>query len=194
LRKWSGEVAPPVFVFLVINLGVTLLSILLSSPTAQIGSLRPLGTILPKLGELAFVGVGLGFVSSITRQHLDLVLISLSAAFVALMDLDHLPSVFGLAEPIRPAHSIGFFFLIVAALSVFIKKQPEVELTFAASFFGHLAADTGIYAPLAPLSFEYVPLEGYMLPFAVGAVVFALIAGLVRRRKQERGTLPSEAN
>jgi hypothetical protein len=151
-----------------------------------------LGTILPKLGELVLVGATIGVVSSLARRNLDLVLLTWSVAFASLMDLDHLPSALGLGEPIRPAHSIGFFLLVVAALAVFIRKQPEVEFAFAASFFGHLAADTGIFAPLAPLSFDYVPLDAYRLPFAIGAVVFALIAGLARRRKQDRGTLPSD--
>jgi hypothetical protein len=111
-------------------------------------------------------------------------LLTLSVAFVVLLDIDHLPSLFGIAQPIRPAHSFTFLVLEVAALALAVRRRPEVELIAVAAFFGHVAGDTGIFALFAPFSFDYYSLNGYAFPLALTAVAFALVAGYAGHRNR----------
>ncbi len=179
LRDWYSAVTPPILLFLFIDIVATLISFALSNSTVRIGALRPPGTILPKVAELALVGVAVGLVSCIPRKTFDLVLVTLATAFVLFLDLDHLPSVFGVFQPIRPAHSLGFLLLVIGAFVIFFRCRPDVELVVVSSFLAHLAADTGIFAPLAPVSFVYVSLDSYRLPLAFGATLLALLAGYI---------------
>ncbi len=181
-RDWYSNVTPPILLFLFIDIAATLISFALSNPTVRIGALRPASTILPKVAELALVGVAVGLVSCIPRKTFDPVIVTLATAFVLFLDLDHLPSVFGVFQPIRPAHSLGFLLLVVGAFAIFFSGRPELELVFVSSFSAHLAADTGIFAPLAPVSFAYVSLDIYRLPLALGATLLALLSGYIRRQ------------
>ena len=183
LSKWYSEVAPPIFVFIVAEIAITILSFALSNVADRIGTLRPPGSILPKLAELTLVGVVLGLVSCITRRRTDSTLVTLGTAFVVFLDLDHLPAALGFVQVIRPGHSLGLVLFTVAAFMVFRRGRPEVVFLFLSSFLGHLAADKGVLPLFAPISFSYLSLDSYMLPFAAGSVILALLAGEARRRR-----------
>jgi hypothetical protein len=62
-----------------------------------------------------------------------------------------------------------------------------VELVVASAFMGHMAVDTGIFAPLSPISYWYTPLGPYRLPLAAGALLCAIAAGFVLKTHQVKG-------
>jgi hypothetical protein len=193
LRRWLRDVVPPVALIVAIDLVVTLIFFGLSASPARIGTLRPLGTIPPKVLELVLVGAGVGLAACVGARRLDYALVGLAIAFVALLDVDHLPAAFGVNQPIRPAHSFAFLALEALALGVAFRKRPEVVLVAIAAFFGHIAGDTGIFALFAPFSFDYSSIDAYRLPFGVIAAVFALAAGYVSLHRH-RSTLPSHSS
>ena len=190
LRRWLRDVVPPVALIVAIDLVVTLIFFGLSASPARIGTLRPLVTIPPKALELVLVGAGLGLAACLGARRPDFSLLALPVAFVALLDIDHLPSVFGINQPIRPAHSFAFLAVEVVALGMAFRKRPELALLAVAAFFGHIAGDTGIFALFAPFSFDYSSIDAYKVPFGVIAVVFALAAGYVTRRAQRPSVVP----
>lgn len=166
--------------FITVDLGLTLVSVAISDPSVRIGVLRPESSIPPKLGELAGVGIAVGVLSCVTRKKWDSVLVAMNAAFVLLLDLDHVPSTIGLAQPIRPAHSLGFLLVALIGLLVLTKKTSEMEFVLLSSFFAHMSVDTGLFGFFEPFSFSYASLDGYKLLFAGLSVFFALVAGRVR--------------
>ena len=182
-EHWLKETIPPIVAYITLDLVLTSIFIAMSSSSVDIGAIRPADAIPPKILELVLVGLALGFVASLSFRKVDLNLLTLSLAFVMLLDADHIPAALGFQEPIRPAHSIAFLLLLLAVLSFTIRKQPEVELIAISAFLGHMAADTGEFAVLAPFSFAYSTLDPYRVPLAVGAVAFALLAGYVRYRR-----------
>ena len=190
LRRWLRDVVPPVALIVAIDLVVTLVFFGLSATPARIGTLRPLGTIPPKALELVLVGTGVGLAACVGARRLDYSLLGLAIAFVALLDIDHLPSAFGIEQPIRPAHSFAFLALEVLALGVTFGRRPGVVLVGVAAFFGHVAGDTGIFALFAPFSFDYTSIDAYKAPFGVIAVAFALAAGYASRRRQWTAKAP----
>ncbi|HZW57108.1 MAG TPA: hypothetical protein VFF30_12535 [Nitrososphaerales archaeon] len=191
IRGWLKQVVPPIAIFLMIDLLLTLVFFSTSSPNVHIGTLRPADAIPPKLGELAVVGAGLGILSTLAYKHIDLSLITLFTAFVVLLDLDHLPSVLGVAQPIRPAHSLAFLGVTLVVLSVVLRnRQPEVGSIFVSSFLGHLAADTGIFALFAPFTFQYFSIDAVRIPLMAGAVAFALLAGYIKNKRRTRIVIP----
>jgi len=184
LVNWVRETIPPIIAFLVLDLTLTVIFFEITGTSVHIGTLRPINTIPLKGAELIGAGLGVGILASLTNRGVDLSMITLGLVFVVLLDLDHLPSAFGLSQPIRPAHSLAFLALLIITLSFTIKKQPWVELIAVSSFFAHIASDTGVFAFLAPFSFQYMSLDAYRIPFAAISVVFALTAGYVKYKKR----------
>ena len=184
-RRWFSETAPPIAIYLGIGVIITLIFFAVSGEQARVGTFRSVSAILSKFAELASVGLALGLVASLGRRRIDTSLLTLGIGFVALLDVDHLPSLFGIAQPIRPAHSFAYLAVTVLVLALLIRNKLDVELIAVSAFLGHIAADTGIFAPLARFSFDYVPTEDFRIPFAVGAVVFALLAGRARFAREK---------
>ncbi len=182
-ENWLSETIPPIFTYIALDLILTAIFIAVSPPSVNIGTLRPEETIPPKILELLLIGLILGLVSSLPFKKIDLNMITLFVAFVALLDVDHLPSMLGYSEPIRPAHSIMFLLILMVSLAIIARKQPEVELIAVAAFLGHMAGDTGEFAVFAPFSFTYSGLDPYRIPLAVGAIALALLAGYVKYRR-----------
>lgn len=171
-----------ILIYGVMALIFTALGIALGPAEVQVGGTRAASTIPTHLAALAGFGLllGLGSVAVYGRKGLPLVF--LTPALTILLDIDHLPIYLGIAEPVRPAHSIFFIISALAATAITIKAL-DIELVVASAFMGHLAVDTGIFAPFSPLSFTYVQLAPFRLPLAAGAVVAALTAGVVLRRR-----------
>ncbi len=182
-ENWLSETIPPIFTYIALDLILTAMFIAISPASVSIGTLRPASTIPPKILELVLIGLALGLVSSLTFRKIDLSLITVFVAFVALLDIDHLPAMLGYSEPIRPAHSIMFLVILMLILAFTARKQPEVELIAVAAFLGHMAGDTGEFAVFAPFSFSYSGLDPYRIPLAAGAIIFALLAGYVKYRR-----------
>jgi hypothetical protein len=188
-RRWLQDVVPPVALIVAIDLVLTLIFFAVSAGPARIGTLRPLDTIPSKGLELILVGAGVGLAACISARRFDPSLLALAIAFVVLLDVDHLPSVFGVEQPIRPAHSFAFLAVEAVALGLAFRRRPELILLAVAAFFGHVAGDTGIFALYAPFSFGYSSIDAYRVPFGVIAAVFGLGAGAVSRRtKRLAGT------
>ncbi len=180
-RGWLHQIVVPVIVFLALAIGMTALSFVASALSARIGTFRPPSSIPSKLSELAAVGVALGVVSSIPTRRLDYGLIVLSVGFILLLDVDHLPSLFGVAEPIRPAHSFVFLALLVGVLALAVRGRPELELIAGSSFLGHIAIGSGVFPLLAPFSYAYYGVDGYAIPLLLASAALAAMAGFARR-------------
>ncbi|HUK74440.1 MAG TPA: hypothetical protein VLU99_01515 [Nitrososphaerales archaeon] len=183
---WAKETLPPVLLVLFLDVAVTVAFVLLSGKSVRVGTFRPADAIPPKVAELLAIGVAVGLLECLGRGRPDASLFTFGLAFVALIAVDHFPSAFGFAQPIRPAHSLTFLVLMVSVLALAFRKRPEVPIAAAAGFFGHMAGDTGIFAPVQPFSFQYIPLAPYTGAFAVAAVVVAIAAGYTKRRRVQR--------
>lgn len=168
----------------------TVLGVLIAPQQAQVGKTRPEITIPSHLVELAGVGALLGAGAAIFYGRRGLPLVLLTPTLTVLLDLDHLPAYLGIAQPIRPAHSL-IFIVVVLILTTIVIRRPDFDLVVLSAVMGHMGVDTGFFAPLAPFTFDYVSLDSYRLLLIIGAGVAALAAGiLVRRgtmRNKERG-------
>jgi hypothetical protein len=166
----------------------TLISLYTAPQNAKIGTFRPVPTIPLHELILVLLGFGLGLIISVTLAKLDLGLVILAPALVVLTDLDHLPAYLGLAQPIRPAHSIIFIICTVALMATVIRKV-SVELVSLSAFFAHLSADVGVFPPFSPASFQYYSIGEFRFPALLAAAVFALAAGFVVRRNRQGGVV-----
>jgi len=174
-----------VTVYLIVVIAFTALAILLGPRGAQIGSTRPTDTIPSHLAELAGVGLllGLGSASIFGRSGFHLLI--LVPVLTVLLDFDHLPAYLGISQTIRPAHSLVFIpvVLVIAAITI---KRLDIDLVVLSATFAHMGIDTGLFAPFSPLSFGYVALDPYRIPFLTAAVICAAGAGIVLKREGAR--------
>ncbi len=197
LRGWVSDTFPPILAIVAIDVALALIFLGVSAPSTHIGTLRPEATIPPKLLQLASVGLGLGLLASLAARSFDLRLITFGFAFTVLLDLDHLPSVFGVEQTIRPDHSLAFLGISLIVLSLIVaRRRPEIPVIFTSAFFGHMAADTGLFAFFAPISFNYTSLSEFKIPFAILAVGLAIFAGFMkfRRMRKQPATFPKAIN
>ena len=185
-NRWLREVILPIAVIVALDLSVTVVFFAMSGATARIGTLRPVSTIPDKGLELVLVGAAVGFVACAAERRIDLSLLTLAVAFVGLIDADHLPSALGIAQPIRPAHTLAFLALEVVILAAAFRGRPEVPLLAVATWFGHVAGDAGEFALFAPFSFAYSSLGDFRVLFAIVSALFALATGYVVRRRKKR--------
>jgi hypothetical protein len=173
-------------IYVVLALVFTAMGILLAPSSAQVGGTRPGDTIPEHLAALAGFGLLLGAGCMIVYGRKGLPLVLLTPALTVSLDIDHIPSYLGYAETIRPAHSFLFIIAALAVTAITIKAL-DMELVVASAFMGHMAVDTGLFAPFSPISFLYISLNPYRIPLAAGAVLCALAAGVVLRTRQDRG-------
>ena len=162
----------------------TLISLYTAPQASQIGTFRPLPTIPFHELILGLLGLGLGLAASAAVRKLDLGLVILVPALVILTDLDHLPAFLGMAQPIRPAHSVIFILCTIALMATVIRKT-DVELVSLSAFFAHLSVDTGVFPAFSPVSFQDYNIGEFRILFILAAVAFALAAGLAMRRNKQ---------
>ena len=167
--------------FVLLVVGFTVASLMLGSPEVNVGGTRPIGSIPYHLIELASIGALLGVISSLLYGRKRIGIVLLLPVLVISLDLDHLPIYLGVAQPIRPAHSLLFLFADVAVTALVVRRR-EFSLLSASAFMGHLAADSGIFPAFSPASFEYFPLPPIRLPLAAGSLFLALLAGRLMGR------------
>ncbi len=186
IRRWVSDVFPSLLVFVVVNLAITLIFLVISPPSSHTGTLRPESSIAPKELELFSAGLAVGLVASLAYRRLDVNLVTLAVAFVVLLDMDHLPAFFGINQPIRPAHSLAFLAITLVVLYFVAGRRGHIEIPilFASAFFAHMAADTGVFAFFAPVSFNYYSLQSVQIPFIALAVCIAALAGYVKNREK----------
>ena len=197
IRGWASDTFPPILAIVAIDVALALIFLGVSAPSTHIGTLRPEATIPPKLLQLASVGLGIGLLASLAARSFDLRLITFGFAFTILLDLDHLPSVFGVEQTIRPDHSLAFLGISLVVLSLIVARgRPEIPVIFSSAFFGHMAADTGLFAFFAPISFDYTSLNELKIPFAILAIGLAILSGFLkfRRMRKQTAMLPKAVN
>ena len=176
-----------VLIYALVVLAFTLLGMLLSPQAAQVGGTRPDETIPGHVAELGLFGLLLGimFVGIAGKRALPLVVAT--PIMTVLLDADHLPAYLGYAQPIRPAHSLIFLVVVLAIVATTIKAL-DMDLIVLSAFLGHLAIDSGQFAPFSPISFAYFQLDPFRISFGVCALLCTVAAGLVlRSRKAEKG-------
>ena len=184
---WMRDTFPSILTFLAADILLTIVFFQFTGQSVHIGTLRPASTIAPKILQLLLVGLGVGLLTSLASRKLDTSILTLAVAFTLFLDFDHLPSIFGMPQPIRPDHSIGFIALALTLLYLVNRKKPEIVLLAAAAFLAHLSADTGIFAILAPFSFHYFSLGAFKLPFIVCSVALAIWSGHMRYVRRSSG-------
>lgn len=170
-----------VVIYAALILAFTLVGMAVAPAEAQVGAARPASAIPVHLAELVGFGVLVGCMSAVLCGRRGLPMLLLMPILVALLDLDHLPAYLGLAQPIRPAHSLVFI-LVALVCTAIILRRLDLELILVSSFTGHLGVDEGLFAPFSPLSFDYTQLDPYKIPLLVCAVATALLAGYFWRR------------
>jgi hypothetical protein len=175
-------------IFTVLVLLITGVSVLVGSPDVKVGSPRPLDTVPVHLLELAGFGIVLGIPVLGIYGRKGIGLAVLIPAMVVLLDLDHLPVFLGIAQPIRPAHSLVFLIGDMVATTIVLRRL-DFNLIIMSAFAGHLSVDTGLLPPLAPLSFQYVQLDQYRIPLVLSSMILAILVGYVLRR-ENRSTRP----
>lgn len=161
----------------------TAISLFTAPQGSQTGIFRPVSTIPYHEVLLILLGIGLGLAASVFLWGRNWAFVFLMPVLVVLTDLDHLPSYFKWAQPIRPAHSFIFILLTVALIAMVIRRR-DVEFVSLSAFFAHLSIDTGVFPPFSPIDFTYYNLNEFRIPFLVAAVAFALGAGYVGRRSR----------
>lgn len=184
------QVLLTILIFCGLVLLFTVIGVLLAPPASQIGSTRPADTIPSHLLELAGFGLVLGGGSAVIYGRKGLPLVLLIPVLTVLLDLDHLPAYLGAAQTIRPAHSLIFIIAVLSVTAITIKRM-DIDLAVLSAVLGHLGIDTGLFAPFAPISFEYVQLDPYMVPLLAGAIFAAVAAGVVVRRRRSTGPSPA---
>jgi hypothetical protein len=156
----------------------------MAPPESQVGGVRPANTIPAHLAELAGFGLLLGLAAAIFCGRKGLPLVFLAPTLIILLDLDHLPIYLGIAQPIRPAHSIVFV-VTALALTAIVIKRLEIDLVVVSATLGHLGVDTGLFPPFSPFSFVYIQLDPYKAPLLIGAISAAIAAGVVLRQRSK---------
>jgi hypothetical protein len=169
-------------IFSGLALAFTAVSLLASPQAANIGSARPFSTIPTHEIELLAAGVILGVLALAAFGRGGVATALLLPALVVLLDLDHLPSFLGIAQPIRPAHSLVFLFADVVITTIILMRF-DFSLIAVSAFTGHLGIDTGLVPPFSPFSFQYFQLDPYRVPLIVASAFFAFAAGYIMRRK-----------
>ncbi len=136
--------------------------------------------------ELAAAGLVLGLVALGVYGKGGVSVSLLLPALVILLDLDHFPSFFGIAQPIRPAHSLVFL-AIDMTITTLILRRIDFGLIVMSAFAGHLGVDSGLIPPFSPFSFQYVQLEQLHLPLLALSVASSFAAGYLMRKRVRPG-------
>lgn len=179
----SPVLAILVYGFLV--LAFTVVSLYSSPVESQLGRLRTVSTIPDHLLILAAGGAALGLLSTLVFRRLDITLIILIPTFVLLLDLDHLPIVLGISQPIRPAHSLIFIATAFLLITTIIKR-PSLSFAAMSGFFAHLGIDAGIFPPFSPIDFAYYAITDYRWVFLALALASALGGGYYSKKESMR--------
>ena len=156
---------------------------LVSPVSSELGTLRELTTIPGHLSLILGFGLLLGLCVSIVQFRFDPTLTLIIPVLAILTDVDHLPSILGVMQPIRPAHSFVFA-AAIAVLIFLVLRRPDLSVAALSGFSAHLAIDTGLFPPFSPLSFTYYDLGGLRAYFIAAAVFFALLAGLLAKKRR----------
>lgn len=180
-RDWLNETVKIVSVFSIVNIVITWLSVILVPPSEAQGMLRPISAIPLKVLLLLMLGLSLGAAASFAARQLNLSFIICGAVLTLLLDLDHLPSVFQIPQPIRPAHSIIFLITVLTIVFLYTRKASLTVLT-AATFFAHLGSDKPFFPLLSPFVFKMTTF-GLEVSFSLVllAFVLAVVAGLLEK-------------
>jgi hypothetical protein len=163
----------------------TLLSLLISLPSAKIGTARPFGEIPVHEIELGAVGVLFGAVALGIYGRGGAPVALMLPAEAILLDLDHLPAFLGISQPIRPAHSVVFL-AVDAVLTAIVLRRLDFSLIAMSAFAGHLGIDAGLLPPFSPLSFDYINVDPYRVPLLTISVLMAFAAGYLLRKNRRR--------
>ena len=188
--KAVRDAKPVIFtatIFVTLVLVFTAISLVVSSPDDQVGVARNLNDIPTREIELGVAGTLLGVLALGIYGRGGILVALLLPALVILLDLDHLPSFLGLAQPIRPAASLVFLATDVAITTI-ILRRVEFGLIVVSAFTGHLGLETGLIPPLAPFSFAYYELNAYGFPLLAFSTVLAFAAGHIFRHGRRSKT------
>ena len=184
LRALSQDTVSALILFAATNLLFTALNMQIFGTSHSSGNLRPLTTFLPKIAQLAIAGAALGALASLPSRHLNWEFLTASMGFTILVDLDHVPVVLGMQQPIRPSHSILFLIIAVIVIQLLTRKRHLSTLATSA-FLGHLALDKPLFpliAPLSPTLFEYgIDVQVGLAALSVG---LALLSGRMIAEKR----------
>jgi len=184
LRALSRDTGGALILFAATDLVFTALNLQIFGTSHSSGSLRPLTTVLPKIAQLAIAGAALGALASSPSRHLNWEFLTASMGFTILVDLDHVPVVLGMQQPIRPSHSILFLMIAVFVIQLLTRKRHLSALATSA-FLSHLALDKPLFpliAPLSPTLFEYgIDVQVGLAALSAG---LALLSGLMIAEKR----------
>lgn len=178
-----------VIVFVAVDLVFTAIAMGSARPNETIGTLRSVSTILPKLVQLAFVGLVVSVILLISRGVFNVELVLSGVVLTILLDIDHLPALLDIPQPIRPAHS--FLFMAAVAFAIYIVlKKVDMSLVAVSSTMMHIAADSSSFPLLSPLTLNLydISILGH-LEFGAAAIFIALCSGYAAKRAAVFGSV-----
>lgn len=178
--------AGPIVIFAVLVLTFTFLAVSTYNGSEPLGTLRRFSSLLPKVIQLLAFGALLSIVATIGKKRISSNTLAYPPLFLILLDLDHLPSFFGIDQPIRPAHSLIFLLISLIAVFVFARGKPAISVTLASSFLGHLGLDSPLFPLFAPISSELYSFGTTIsLILVLSSIILAMISGRMYRRAEE---------
>ncbi len=179
------ELIIPIIIYIVINLLFTTLGVILYEPELPIGIFRGLLNIPLKASQLVGFGILLGLLVSLGQRKASLKSITYPIFFLILLDLDHLPSFFDIAQLIRPAHSLIFIAAFMVVIYLLYERSFAIPIISLSAFIGALGLDKPLFPLLFPLSTE---LFSYSLYVSILLILFSLvlawIGGMLSKFKQ----------
>jgi hypothetical protein len=168
-------------IYTILGIILTFVSLIYTSSSVKIGTLRPILAIPTHEIYLLIGALLICLVSCAVYRRFDFSFLFLPIIFTIMLDLDHLPVILGVAQPIRPAHSIFFLLALILILRFVLKKPLYIEFLAISSFLMHIAIDNGVFALFSPFSFEYYDLGQIRIYLGLLAIMVAVMAGYSKR-------------
>jgi hypothetical protein len=165
------ELIVPIVIYILINLLFTTLGVILYEPDLPIGIFRGLLNIPLKAAQLMGFGILLGLLVSLGQRKVSLKSITYPIFFLILLDLDHLPSFFDIAQLIRPAHSLIFIAAFMVVIYLLYERSFSIPIISLSTFMAALGLDKPLFPLLFPLSTE---LFSYNLYISFLLILFSL--------------------
>ncbi len=175
----------PIVIFVVLVLTFTFLAVSTYNASEPLGTLRRFSSLLPKVFQLVAFGGLLSIVATIGMKRVRSNILVYPPLFLILLDLDHLPSLFGIDQPIRPAHSLIFLLISLIAIFAFESRRPAIPLTLMSSFLGHLGVDSPLFPLFAPISSELYSFSTIIsMTLVLSSIILAMISGRMYQRAE----------
>jgi len=141
-------------IYIALVLAFTFFGVYLYKESEPLGVFRGFSNIPLKAVQLLGFGLLLGIFTTLGCMQLTVSNIIYPVSFLVLLDLDHLPSLIGVSQIIRPAHSLIFLGITILMIFLIHRCSAAIPIIFLSTFIAHLGLDSPLFPLLTPLSLE----------------------------------------